>query len=248
MVLLMGQYSTGKTTFIRFLLHEDFPGMAIGPEPTTDKFIVVMKGDRESVIPGNALVLDTTKPFGHLSAFGNSFLKRFQGSLINSPVLDHLSLIDTPGILSGEKERRDRGYDFSGILSWFACRVDRIILLFDAHKLDISDEFKSSLLAIRGHEEKIRILLNKADKLSHQQLMRVYGALMWSLGKVFTTPEVSRVFVGSFWDHPLENNDNRRYFFFFLSDLKIFNQCVEIYYYFISLQVVFVNFFCLNEE
>jgi len=27
-----------------------------------------------------------------------------------------------------------------------------------------------------------------------------YGALMWSMGKVMKTPEVMRVFIGSFWD------------------------------------------------
>lgn len=43
MVLLVGQYSTGKTTFIRYLLESDFPGIRIGPEPTTDSFIAVKK-------------------------------------------------------------------------------------------------------------------------------------------------------------------------------------------------------------
>ena len=37
MVMLVGQYSTGKTTFIRYLLEQDFPGIRIGPEPTTDR-------------------------------------------------------------------------------------------------------------------------------------------------------------------------------------------------------------------
>ena len=48
-------------------------------------------------------------------------------------------------------------------MSWFAERADRIILLFDAHKLDISDEFKQAIQAIRKQEDKIRIVLNKVD-------------------------------------------------------------------------------------
>ena len=30
-VMLVGQYSVGKTTFIRYLLGKDFPGVRIGP-------------------------------------------------------------------------------------------------------------------------------------------------------------------------------------------------------------------------
>lgn len=77
MVLLVGQYSTGKTTFIRHLIEQDFPGMRIGPEPTTDSFIAVMHGPTEGVVPGNALVVDPRRPFRKLNAFGNAFLNRY---------------------------------------------------------------------------------------------------------------------------------------------------------------------------
>jgi EH domain-containing protein 1 len=63
-------------------------------------------------------------------------------------------------------------------------KLQLVIVMFDAHKLDISDELKGVMELFIPHLDKIRIVLNKADSVSTQQLMRVYGALMWSLGKV----------------------------------------------------------------
>lgn len=78
--------------------------------------------------------------------------------------------MDTPGVLSGEKQRTQRSYDFTGVTSWFAAKCDLILLLFDPHKLDISDEFKRVIGSLRGHDDKIRIVLNKADQVDAQQV------------------------------------------------------------------------------
>ncbi|RYR12012.1 hypothetical protein Ahy_B04g069526 [Arachis hypogaea] len=237
MVMLLGQYSTGKTTFIKHLLRCDYPGAHVGPEPTTDRFVVVMSGPDERSIPGNTIAVDADMPFGGLTTFGGSFLSKFQCSQMPHPLLDEVTFVDTPGVLSGEKQRTQRSYDFTGVVSWFAEKCDLILLLFDPHKLDISDEFKRVISSLRGNEDKIRVVLNKADQVDTQQvryyerdffwyvvnaifnlfiflylpefilkLMRVYGALMWSLGKVLNTPEVSRVYIGSFNDKPIDES------------------------------------------
>ncbi|KAG1150667.1 hypothetical protein G6F37_007883 [Rhizopus arrhizus] len=199
MVLLIGQYSTGKTTFIRYLLDKKYPGEHIGVEPTTDRFLAVMNGGEDRIVPGNAAAVNQDLPFRGLNHFGQAFLSRFQVSETPSPVLENMTLIDTPGILAGDKQRIERGYDFTQVIEWFSQRADLILLMFDSHKLDISNEFKMAIHSLRGQEEKIRVVLNKSDMVSQQQLMRVYGAMMWSLGKVVQTPEVMRVYISSFW-------------------------------------------------
>lgn len=203
MVMLLGQYSTGKTTFIKHLLKTSYPGAHIGPEPTTDRFVVVMSGSDERSIPGNTVAVQADMPFSGLTTFGTSFLSKFECSQMPHPLLEHITFVDTPGVLSGEKQRTQRAYDFTGVTSWFASKCDLILLLFDPHKLDVSDEFKRVISSLRGHDDKIRVVLNKADQIDTQQLMRVYGALMWSLGKVINTPEVMRVYIGSFNEKPV---------------------------------------------
>jgi len=214
MVLLLGQYSTGKTSLIRHLLGRDYPGLRIGPEPTTEKFVAVTHGDsnRDLTIRGHTLVSDPAMPFTQLGNFGDGFLSKFECVKIKSPVLEGMTLIDTPGVLAGEKQRLNRSYNFEEVTSWFADRVDTILLLFDVSKLDISDELRRIITSLRGNEHKLKIILNKADYVTTPQLMRVYGALTWSLGKIIDAPEMSRVYVGSFWDGQLQNSELTKLF------------------------------------
>ena len=117
-ILLIGQYSTGKTTFIRNLIEMDYPEMHIGPEPTTDRFIAVVHGNDTKVIKGNALTGVTDLPFAGLGTFGASFLNKFCAAVVPAPLLKDVNIIDTPGVLSGEKQRTSR-YEFANCGSVF---------------------------------------------------------------------------------------------------------------------------------
>ena len=78
-------------------------------------------------------------------------------------------------------------------------------------KVDISDEFKKVINSLRDHDDKVRLVLNKADQVSTDELMHVYGGVMWFLGKVLHTPEVKRSYVSSFWDQELKNEELQRF-------------------------------------
>merc|ERR1719382_18739 len=112
MVLMMGQYSTGKTTFIRHLLGDDYPGIQIGPEPTTDRFVAVCHGEKAQAIPGHAVIHDQNLPFAPLSSYGNGFLSRMDCAQLPNPILEGVTFVDTPGMLSGDRQRVKRGYDY----------------------------------------------------------------------------------------------------------------------------------------
>ncbi len=115
--------SVGKTSFIKYLVGRDFPGIRVGPEPTTDRFTAVLWGASDKIVPGAALCSQTDRPFTGLSPYGNNFLSRLEGVELDTPILRNVTLVDTPGILSGQKQR-SRNYDYESVMKWFGERAD----------------------------------------------------------------------------------------------------------------------------
>ncbi len=64
-------------------------------------------------------------------------------------LLDVLCVLRSVDVLLMNMQYAGRSYDFSQVISWFADRSDMILLLFDAHKLDISDEFKNAIMQLK---------------------------------------------------------------------------------------------------
>lgn len=187
---------------------KDIPNMNIGPEPSTEKFTAVCWGHEEGDIPGQSLTLFPYLPFKSLANFGGDFLSRFEGVLLNSDILKHIILVDTPGMQSSGISTAGRLYDYNKVVDWFADKSDLILFMLDPFKLDISEEMENCIKSMSySHHQKLRFLLNKCDSLSLQDMLRVHGALMYNLGKMINNPEVPKIYVGSFWDEKLKNKD-----------------------------------------
>eukprot|EP00760_Papus_ankaliazontas_P029032 PhM_4_TR4105/c0_g1_i1/m.9317 len=203
MVTFLGPFSSGKSSFINYLLQGNY--LQTGPQPTTDKFNVIMHGEEHMVVPGRILAAAADQPFRGLQHLGDAFLECFGGVQVPHELLRSVTLVDTPGVLEAAGGVHARRYDYVRACRWFVERSDLVFILFDPTKLDAGNELRMMFKhALKNCEGKVRIVLNKSDSVGPQELMKVYGSLFWNLSTLVNTTEPPRVYVSSFWDKPYQ--------------------------------------------
>ena len=147
----------------------------------------------------------------HKYSYFQGFLEKLKGIEMPYKLLERVTIVDTPGIIENRKQQ-ERGYPFNEVMQWFIQHSDLIFVVFDPTKLDVGTELESLFKQFKGRESQIRIILNKADTLLSQDLMRVYGALFWSLAPLINVTEPPRVYTGSFWDYAFKPRSNKELF------------------------------------
>jgi hypothetical protein len=110
--------------------------------------------------------------------------------------LQTVTLIDSPGMIDAAKAESGRGFDFPGVVRWFAERADLVMVFFDPDKPGTTGEtlqvFRESLAGI---DHKMLIVLNKVDQFqSLHDFARAYGALCWNLGKVIPRKDLPMIY------------------------------------------------------
>ncbi|KAM9792672.1 sarcalumenin [Neosynchiropus ocellatus] len=229
MVLFLGPWSVGKSSMINYLLglHSTSQELYTGAEPTTSEYTVVMHGEKTRTIEGIVMAADSSRSFSPLEKFGQGFLERLVGIEMPHKLLERVTFVDTPGIIENRKQQ-ERGYPYNEVCQWFIDRADLIFLVFDPTKLDVGGELEMLFKQMKGRESQIRLILNKADSLSTQDLMRVYGALFWSMAPLVNVTEPPRVYVSSFWPQDYAVDTSRELFMKEeISLLEDLNQVIE---------------------
>ena len=202
--LLVGNHSSGKSSFINYMLGENI--QKAGVAPTDDSFTVIAPPSpsfpKKVDADGPTLVGHPDLGFQSLRQFGPTLIHHTQFkvrmSSLNFMLVDSPGMIDAPTNFSNSKDSHhmDRGYDFPGVIRWFAQRADVVLLFFDPDKPGTTGETMSVLLnSLSGMDHKLLIVLNKADQFRKiHDFARAYGSLCWNLSKVIPRKDLPPIF------------------------------------------------------
>ncbi len=198
-VLIIGNYSSGKSTFINEFIEKDI--QRTGQAPTDDSFTIITAPSEEESpgdILGSTLVADETLPFGSLRRFGEKLLSHLVMKKIQCEKLKDIAIIDTPGMLDSVTEQ-DRGYDFLGVIGELARLADLIVLMFDPHKAGtIKETYKAlrTTLPASSDEDRVLFVMNRIDECENvEDLVRAYGTLCWNLSQMTGRKDIPRIYL-----------------------------------------------------
>ncbi|KFB52814.1 AGAP002456-PB-like protein [Anopheles sinensis] len=203
LVLFMGPWSGGKSTILNYLTHNEYTPNSVrtGAEPSPAYFNILMHGNEPEVLDGTQLAADWT--FSGLQKFGQGLLDRLRGQKLPNKLLERVNIVEIPGILEVRKQV-SKYFPFNDACQWFIDRADIIFLVYDPSKLDVGPETEAILDQLKGREYQTRILLNKADQVKPEELLRVQSALIWNISPLMSSAQPPVMYTVSLWSNPFE--------------------------------------------
>lgn len=209
MVLFMGPWSGGKSSIINYLTGNEYTPYSLrtGAEPSPAYFNILTWGNETEVLDGTQLAADYT--FSGLQKFGEGLEERLRGLKLPSKLLEKVNIVEIPGILEVRKQV-SRLFPFNDACQWFIDRADIIFLVYDPAKLDVGPETEAILDQLKGREYQTRIVLNKADTVKPEELLRVQSALIWNISPLMSSAQPPLMYTTSLWSHPYEDGSPAR--------------------------------------
>lgn len=193
-VLFLGNHSSGKSSFINYLLGIEL--QKSGLAPTDDGFTIITYGEKADEFDGQTVVTHRHLAFSELQKLGPAFLARLRLKTYPHDLLRAVTLIDSPGMIDAAGKAHSRGYDFASAVRHFSEQADLILFFFDPDKPGTTGETVSIFTeTLVGLEYKLLIILNKVDLFSTiRDFARTYGTLCWNLSKTVRTKDMPHIF------------------------------------------------------
>ena len=163
-VLIIGNHSAGKSSFINWYIDESIQTTGVAIE--TRGFTYVTSGRKRESLKGDATFafydhLDGLEQFEGIQA--NVFTEVSTSKEKNFPAID---FIDTPGLVDGEMEYP---FDVSAAILWLADHVDLVLVFFDPIGQALCRRTMKVIEALNEkHAEKLSYYMSKADQVEKE--------------------------------------------------------------------------------
>jgi small GTP-binding protein len=183
LVTVMGEFNSGKSTFVNALLGEEVAPMGITPTTAT---INVLKYGAER--KGRVVYLDETSrdvPWndvpGLLRGLDAAEARRIRVVEVLYPLetLQRVNVVDTPGLNSIHPEHEETAQRF-------IAEADAVVWLFTVDQAAKATE-GAALSKIRAEGKKVLGVLNKIDRCTPDELEKIVAHVRESLGKWLET-------------------------------------------------------------
>jgi tetratricopeptide (TPR) repeat protein len=183
LVTVMGEFSSGKSSFVNAFIGADVAPTGI--TPTTATINVVRygreRGGRIISRDGSTLELGWDELMSHLKALTDDAARDIDRVeiLVPLPQLEKINIVDTPGLNSIQPEHE-------ATARAFIARADAVVWVFTANQGGKASE-KKALQSIRDEGKRVLGVLNKADQLSDAEITEVVQFIGSQLGELVET-------------------------------------------------------------
>jgi tetratricopeptide (TPR) repeat protein/GTPase Era involved in 16S rRNA processing len=183
LVTVMGEFSSGKSSFVNAFIGADVAPTGI--TPTTATINVVRygreRGGRIIARDGTTLELGWEPLMAHLRELTPEAAKDIDRVEILVPLtqLEKINIVDTPGLNSIQPEHE-------ATARAFIARADAVVWVFTAAQGGKQSE-KKALQSIRDEGKRVLGVLNKADQLSDGEIKEVVEFIGGTLGDLVET-------------------------------------------------------------
>jgi len=178
LVTVMGEFSSGKSSFVNAFIGADVAPTGI--TPTTATINVVRygreRGGRIIAADGTTLQLGWDDFMAHLKALTPDAARAIDRVeiLVPLPQLEKINIVDTPGLNSIQPEHE-------ATARAFIAKADAVVWVFTANQGGKASE-KKALQSIRDEGKRVLGVMNKADQLSESEVSEVVTFITGQLG------------------------------------------------------------------
>jgi len=190
LVTVMGEFSSGKSSFVNAFIGADVAPTGITPTTATINVVrygrerggrVISRAAAGAPGDGAVLELEWDALFAHLRALTPESARDIDRVeiLLPLPQLEKVNIVDTPGLNSIQPEHEETARAF-------IARADAVVWVFTAGQGGKASE-KKVLGSIRAEGKRVLGVLNKRDQLSGDEVDEVVGFIDQTLGELVET-------------------------------------------------------------